>query len=257
MLRASRILFLAHLRRTTLSKRALLCLLLVLAPVAAALFISSFAPEGEVPALQTLWVLQVQLVVPLASLLLGSAVVAEEIEDRTVTYLFTRPMPRAALLVGRWLAALVVLSVLLSASSWVVIQLMSVSGVADPRQAFDQETRSRLFQTILLGGAAYSLVFAVAGALLKHPVIVGLAYTFAIEGFFGSIPGSSQGITIMYHLKSFLAGGNETIRASMDEFTQSALLEPSQALTRLVVIMIVTLLLGGWVVTRKQYVLPS
>jgi ABC-type transport system involved in multi-copper enzyme maturation permease subunit len=40
-------------------------------------------------------VLLVQGTVPLLALILGASVVAEEIEDRTLTYLFTRPVPRA------------------------------------------------------------------------------------------------------------------------------------------------------------------
>jgi ABC-type Na+ efflux pump permease subunit len=259
MLRATWILFAAHLRRTLVSKRALLCLLLVLAPFGPALLIRAFADEWEgPPAVAILWMLEIQLVVPLVSLLLGSAVVAEEIEDRTVTYLFTRPIPRASLLLGRWAAALVVALVLLCASAWVLLAVFDGAAAQSEPLAVAPGQRARLLGTILLGTTAYSLVFAAAGAIFKHPVIIGLGYTFAFEGFFANLPGSSQGITIQYWLKSFLMSGDASLQAQARELIAGSILaSPEQALVRLLLIALVAALLGARVLTRKQYVLPS
>ncbi len=257
MLRASWILFTAHLRRTLLSRRTLLCALLAFGPLLPAFVIAVYADEYDgPPALAIVWLLHVQLVVPLVALLLGSAVVAEEVEDRTVTYLFTRPIPRAALLVGRWTAAFLVALALLSASAWGVMELLG-SAAGNERLALDSAARLRLLETIALGALAYSLVFAAAGAFVKHPVIVGLGYTFAIEGFFANLPGSSQGITILYWLKSFLLGGPGMLEGELSELVTSPLATPSEALVRLLAIALGFGLLGGWTVSRKQYVLPS
>ena len=73
------------------------------------------------------WVLMVQGTVPLVALILGSAVVAEEIEDRTITYLFTRPIPRAAVLLGRWLATALVLELCLLLSAELTFGLLQHS----------------------------------------------------------------------------------------------------------------------------------
>lgn len=258
MLRASWILYTTHLWRTLLSRRALLCLILVLVPIAPALLIASMQREwGEPPALILLWALQLQLVVPLVSLLLGSAVVAEEVEDRTITYLFTRPIPRASLLFGRWAAAVTVALLLVSASSWFVIQILAGAASGDPKVALDGAAQLRVFQTILLGTTSYTLLFAVLGTLVKHPVILGLGYTFAIEGFLANLPGSGQGITILHHLKSFLAGGDTALQDRMEQLAATTLYEPSQALVRLAVACLALAVFGAWTVTRKQYVLPS
>lgn len=258
MWRASWILFTAHLRRTLLSRRALLCVLLALGPLLPAFVIRVYADEWDgLPTLGLTWILHVQLVVPLVALLLGSAVVAEEVEDRTVTYLFTRPIPRAALLAGRWAAAFVVALFLLGASAWAVTEILTGAAEANPLLALGGDARLRLLETIALGAAAYSLVFAAAGAFVKHPVIVGLGYTFAIEGFFANLPGSSQGITILYWLKSFLFGTAGLLEGDLHELVTSPLAPPSEALVRLLVIALGFGLLGGWTVSRKQYVLPS
>ena len=49
-------------------------------------------------------VMVLQVVAPLVGLVLGSIVISEEVEARTITYIFTRPVHRSALFLGRWLA---------------------------------------------------------------------------------------------------------------------------------------------------------
>ena len=259
MLRASWILYTTHLRRTFFSKRALVCLLLVLAPLAASLLIATMASEwGSPPAFEILWVLQIQLAVPLVSLLLGSAVVAEEIDDRTITYLFTRPIPRAALYVGRWLAAVTVAAVILGASSIAVIQILAAAAAASAEHALDPAVQTRLLQTILLGCTVYTLFFAALGTLVKHPVIVGLGYTFAFEGILANVPGSGQRATLLYYLKSFLAGDDENLKQHFVQLLeQTGLMPAGDALVRLTIFVVVALVLGGWTIQRRQYVLPS
>lgn len=260
MLRATWILFRTHLRSTLLSRRALLALLVTMGPVAAALLVAFVAKqeEGPPPAFQILWALQVQLVVPLVSLILGSAVFAEEVEDRTITYLYTRPIPRSAVLLGRWLAALVVLSAILSASSWLVVRILGDLAVGSRDFSVPPVVQLAFLKTILLGGAVYSAVFAAAGTFLKHPVIVGLGYTFAIETFLANLPiGGNQGLAIMYYLKSYLAGSDPLLADRFHEMGSSELVSSAEGLTRLLTILVVAGLVGAWTVSRKQYVLPS
>ena len=62
-------------------------------------------------------VMTLQIIAPLVGLVLGSVVISEEVEARTITYIFTRPIHRSALFLGRWLAVGLVASVLLGASA--------------------------------------------------------------------------------------------------------------------------------------------
>ncbi|MDA0948111.1 MAG: ABC transporter permease [Planctomycetota bacterium] len=49
-------------------------------------------------------VMMLQIIAPLVGLVLGSVVISEEVEARTITFIFTRPVHRSALFIGRWLA---------------------------------------------------------------------------------------------------------------------------------------------------------
>ena len=116
MLRATIILCQFHFWRLCFSKRLFACLAVSALPVAAAFLIKTISPYvGPPPTIELAWFLIVQFVVPVLALILGSAVVAEEVEDRTIIFLFTRPSPRMTILLGRWLASLAILGVLLTA----------------------------------------------------------------------------------------------------------------------------------------------
>src|SRR6185295_7641213 len=109
----------AHLVRTLRSRRFLACAIVAFLPALVAFLVTSTSTRAGPGHLATNlgWMILLQIVVPLVTLIAGSAVVAEEIEDRTITYLVSRPIPRAALLFGRWLATLAFLGVILSVAT--------------------------------------------------------------------------------------------------------------------------------------------
>ncbi len=47
-----------------------------------------------------------RFIVPMLGVFYGTSLMADEVEDKTITYLFTRPIPRGAVLVGKYLAYL-------------------------------------------------------------------------------------------------------------------------------------------------------
>ena len=53
-----------------------------------------------------IWVFYLRFTVPVLGVFYGTSLMADEVEDKTITYLFTRPIPRGAVLVGKYLAYL-------------------------------------------------------------------------------------------------------------------------------------------------------
>jgi len=157
-----------------------------------------------------------------------------------------------------WLPALVLVLALLAISSTSATLILAH---VNPGRRFEPpspEVQRRLLETVLIGGAVYSAVFAALGGMLKHSIIFGLAYTFVVEGFLANLPGGNQKITIVYYLRSFLVGADPSIRSQLGEaLTNTPLVPAGRALATLVGILFGALLLGGLVVRRKQYVLPS
>lgn len=256
-LRTTALLFRTHLARTMWSKRALLCVLLAAMPVVVAFLVASFG-RGVGPAQIAVWIgflLHLQVVVPMLALIAGSAAVAEEVEDRTITFLFSRPIPRSSVLIGRWAAILVFLVVLLGASTWLLLDVAARARVDTP--AIDDGVARPLYLAVLAGGVVYSTLFATFGVFFKNPVIVGLGYAFAIEGFLANLPAGTQVLAVQYHLRSLIAALGSAAWNEVEGFTASKFETLERASTVLAVAAVLLLLLGAWRIRSKEFVLNA
>ena len=72
-----------------------------------------------------IWLLYLRFIVPVLGIFYGTALIADEVDDKTITYLFVRPIPRSAVLVGKYLAYLVT-TVFVVLPSVVILYLLVV-----------------------------------------------------------------------------------------------------------------------------------
>jgi ABC-2 type transport system permease protein len=249
--------FRAHVGRFFQTRRALVCGALALLPGALALLIPAVGTRaGAREIASNLAVLiELQVFVPLLALIVGSAVVAEEVEDRTITYLFTRPVPRAALLFGRWLAALVFLAAVLSAS--VALLFFAASRAGGPGGPVDAGFARPLYEAALLAAAVYAAMFAVAGVFFRHPILVGLGYAFAVEGFLANLPGANRALAVQHHARSWLLARGPAEWREVEVFELLGFESAGTALAWLAGFLAASLALGAWRISRREYVLSS
>jgi ABC-type transport system involved in multi-copper enzyme maturation permease subunit len=246
--------------RTAFSRRVLLCLLIALGPAVLPLVVQAFGrrpPPSVEMVVYPGFFLVLQVVVPVLALILGSTVVSEDIEDRTITYVFTRPVPRAALLLGRWLVVAALTTALLALSGGALAAAARFGGNPPERAQVPAEVVTSLIAMAVAGGLVYTALFAALGTSVKHPMIVGLAYVFAIEGFLANLPGRSQALTVQFYLRSVLAerGGEAWLEI---EQLRAATLDPAgEALATLAVVLVAALVLGAWTIGRRQILLTS
>ena len=255
LVRSTWLLFRMHLGTILGSRRTLGGIALALIPPVLGLLASQLAPdhvEGDEIFAQLGLVLLLSFVVPMLGVSLGVGVVADEAESRTITYPFTRPIPRPALFLGRWLATLVCVLGLIAGS----VLLLSVA-VSLRDGMPDGHVFGNLMRASLAGGALYSLGAAVIGIVFKRGLIVALGYAFAIEVLLANVPGSSQKLTLQYYLRSlFLEGGVSGVE---DEpmFRPENFGEPSVVVVQLGITAAVLLVIGIWAIRRKQFVLSA
>jgi ABC-type transport system involved in multi-copper enzyme maturation permease subunit len=124
---------------------------------------------------------------PLALALGASASVAEEAQAKTITYLFTRPMPRWALPFGKFLSTAAANSVLLLIS---LVICFGVAMIGGPQGVLDR--------LALLGSGMFALVLAALyfgamanafGAMVTNsPFAVMLIYLLAIDVSMAFVP---------------------------------------------------------------------
>lgn len=244
-----------HLGTILGSRRTLTGIALVAIPPLLAFLAAQLAPDrrtGEEIFAALSAFLLIQFIVPMLGVTLGVGVIADEAEQRTITYPFTRPIPRAALFLGRWLATLTSVLILVGASGLGLAVCASMrEGAADP------EVVTTVLGTALLGAGIYSLGAAVIGSVAKRGLVIALGYAFAIEILMANIPGSSQKLTVQYHLRSIFVDPELRLWQRLDMTELTTFLEPSEALSKLLFIAAGLVVFGCWNVTRKQFVLSA
>ena len=83
-----------------------------------------------------IWLLYIRFIVPVLGVFYGTALIADEVEDKTITYLFTRPIPRSAVLLGKYLAYLACTVLLVLPSVMLVFFLVVPTGGGSIGAAF-------------------------------------------------------------------------------------------------------------------------
>ena len=147
-----------------------------------------------------IWMLFLRFIVPVLGVFYGTALMADEVEDKTITYLFTRPIPRGAVLVGKYLAYLAcTLLVVLPSVMIVYFLLVPFSQVPT---TFDSLVID--LAMLALGLAVYGGVFAFVGAFFKRPLVIGLVFAFGWEQVVLALPGYLKQFTIAYYLQALV-----------------------------------------------------
>jgi len=189
-----------------------------------------------------------QFIILILALFYGTSVCSEEIEGKTLPYLVTRPVPKAAIVLGKYAAhtlitvGMVALGMFASFAVLNFERLLSLS----PYSVF-----LRYLGVLTLGLIAYGAFFAFFGSFLKRSIFVGLLFSFGWENVIQYFPGSTQRFAIVHYLKSFLPGVAPG-RFSFLTFR----LEPTQPAVALLVLFLITagfLGLACLLFSQKEY----
>jgi ABC-type transport system involved in multi-copper enzyme maturation permease subunit len=202
-----------------------------------------------------IWVFYLRFTVPVLGVFYGTSLMADEIEDKTITYLFTRPISRGAVLVGKYLAYLGC-TVFVVLPSVVLVYLLVVPLRGSLGAAFPDLLKDLLL--LALGLAVYGAVFACVGALFKRPLLVGLIFIFGWEQAALAFPGYLRNFTVAYYLQAIVPHAMPSdglISLVQGLFRDTPSLPVS--LFWLAVILAGFLGLGARLVSRKEYVLEQ
>jgi hypothetical protein len=203
-----------------------------------------------------IWLLYLRFVVPVLGAFYGTSLISDEVEDRTITYLFTRPVPRGAVIIGKYLAYLVCTGLVVLPSVTIVYLLITPIAGGSIGATFPQLVTD--LGLLALGLAVYGAVFALIGALLPRPLVAGLVLVFGWEQVALLVPGYLRRFTVAHYLQSLVPHSmpqDDTVAA-----IQSLFSEPPAALTSvgsLVTIMAVALWLAARTVEKREYILDQ
>jgi len=202
-----------------------------------------------------IWVFYLRFTVPVLGVFYGTALIADEVEDKTITYLFTRPIRRGAVLFGKYLAYLAC-TVFVVLPSVVLVYLLVVPLRGSLGGSFLDLVKD--LGLLALGLAVYGAVFAFIGAKFKRPLLIGLIFVFGWEQAAMAFPGYLKRFTVAYYVQGLVPHAmpnDSAISLIQGIFRESPSLPAS--LGWLAVIMVAFITLGAWVVERREYVLEQ
>ncbi|OVE79358.1 hypothetical protein BVY01_02825 [bacterium I07] len=136
---------------------------------------------------------------PLMSIFIGSAVIADEVEERTLPYLLTRPVARPVFMLAKILTGVLTAGFILFISLGMTYTIM----VLDKGFGGWLSDISMLFRSgavIVLGLLVYVPLFGIFGGLLKRPVLLGFLFAFGWEGSVAFLPGNVKLLTVVHYL---------------------------------------------------------
>ena len=204
-----------------------------------------------------IWLLYLRFIIPVLGVFYGTALIADEVEDKTITYLFTRPIPRGAVLVGKYLAYLAA-TVLVVLPSVVALYFLVVplggGSIAATYPALVED-----LGLLGIGLAAYGSLFAWVGCQFKHPLVTGLVFAFGWEQAIMLIPGYLKRLTIAYYIQGLVPQAmpqDDSALSILRVVTRDSLSMPV-SLACLAVIWLGFLAAAAWTVGRREYVLEQ
>ncbi len=230
------------LRRRRIILAAALSLSPLFIPLALA-FLSdtAFAEDGNRTFVNLVEVLYLKAIAPLLALFFGCMLIGEDVELQTMPYLLTRPIPRSAIVLGRFLSYLMISSTIIVVSIGMIFAACTSVG----NLAFSVETERLLVQywavavLALFGYGAFAMFL---GATTKHPIIFGIMFIFGWQRIALYIPGMVDFLTIEKYLLALLPKlatqrSNAVIKTALGEFEkQQWLIAGPKALAGLFII---------------------
>jgi len=202
---------------------------------------------------QVMFTFYVQFLLVLVALFYGTALIQSEVEDRTLTYLLVRPIPRRLLVLGKYLTYLIVAAAILLPSVGLTFTILELSDGASgfgrhlPYLAWD-------VGVLALGAMAYGALFAFLGAALKRPVMIGLFFVVVWEWLVTYVPGRFGKLTILHYLISIFP--HSTVQRGIQTLLGSPTSRP-HAVAVLLGIALAFLVLTMELFRRREYVLEQ
>lgn len=190
--------------------------------------------------------------IPLVAAVYSIAVVGQEVSQRTIVYLVTRPVPRWLMYLARVAASITATAVV----SMIVVLAVSAA-INGPSHVFARGVPGDLLGACV-GSFAYVSLFVLLSLWINKAMVAILLYAFGLETAAANMPGDMGLLSIKNYLtiiadKPVLQTGNRIADAVA---TQNALAEMSKstALPIMVIVTVVCLTVGAWWFSHFEYI---
>jgi len=185
---------------------------------------------------KVLLIMYVQLLIPVLSLLYGSLVISEEVDNKTLVYLTSSPVPKPAILLGKYLAYIALSVIIIDLGLLFCFLIININHFS--QMVYVNEFLA-FFGVGVLAIMAYSGLFTLLGTISKKSLLVGLVFIFGWENVVQYFPGVTQKLTLMHYIKSLLPQTSETIKFLAFKLAPSSTFESLLVLSLVIIISLI------------------
>jgi ABC-2 type transport system permease protein len=186
----------------------------------------------------------------LASAIFTTAIVSQEVEQRTIVYLLTRPVPRWRLLLTRYVASVLTVS-FVGVFAAVVTSIGAYGGdfASNPLLGKD-------ILALIIGALAYGALFLFVSLLFNRALIICALFAFGWESSIPSLPGDMYRLSVYSYLQAIAQhpGSDQPNALSKLSGVTSSAITTSQAYVTLGILVVSLLALSAWWFTHFEYV---
>ena len=179
---------------------------------------------------------------PITTLILATAALGNEIEDRTLPYLTLKPLSRLRIVVEKWLGCIIV-AIPVICSLLLVSMLILLGGDASDYQ----RTVLGALAATAIGICAYSAVFMLISLVIHRALLLGIIYTFVLETTLGRFLTGFRVVSIRHYVTSIY----EQIQDEPALISENAA-GLQESIIVLTVITVISLLLATWRLRRMS-----
>jgi ABC-2 type transport system permease protein len=173
---------------------------------------------------------------PIATLILATSALRDEIDDRTMVYLVVKPVMRLRIIAEKYLAVteITIMALWLGLiATWLIISFNDLADSVD--------TLVAALVTLLVGVLVYGAVFIAVSLLVPRALLVGIIYSLMWETFLSRIIPGTWVLSIRHYVQSIYIRLIDDSSVSMDNAVQLY-----SALPALAVTVVIALLLATW-----------
>lgn len=140
----------------------------------------------------------ISIVIPFSAFYWGSSLLTDEIDNKTLVYLWTRPNSRQSIVIFKFLC-IIPFIILLTTLSLITAYLSSFGGIGI--ETVFSELGYVLWDSraLILAGIVYAALGSLVSSLFKKPLAWGLFYIFFWDPVVSALPGSLKLLSVRYY----------------------------------------------------------
>ena len=196
--------------------------------------------------------LYLMFVMILIALFYGIAIIADEIDGKTLIYLFMRPLRKYSILLSKFAAYFVGAVALIAPSHLLTTLIVATDPKIKEDLLFHLGMSLKYIGVMSLGLLAYGAIFTALGVRFKHSVLWGLLVAFGWEKIALAVPGNIKKFSVIHYLLSIYPRYNLPTRMFQRFMGDSP---PAPWLAFMIILLIAAffLFLSGWIFQHHEY----